>query len=231
MTPQHQLSMADRIFAYCSKLIETSGRHNLTICRSCYTRLSPHYMFGRRKPEGRRMTKYRERRPNMSDVIGLYEAYTAAEHTYDSIAAIERLRDEGLLIFRPGTGQRKRWERGCDELKGHVNAFYGSSSLDLATVVREFIHEYEHTTQRMWQLLFSLPSDPDIDPKLQALRHWFELIFRKSIYAVTASQDPKKQDVTRISLSVNLSSGKTETDVTPAQMKVPPQYKHTTKKI
>ena len=45
------------------------------------------------------MTKYRERRPTMSDVVGLYEAYTAAEHTHDSIAAIDRLRDEGLSLF------------------------------------------------------------------------------------------------------------------------------------
>ena len=74
---------------------------------------------------------------------------------------------------------------------------------DLATAMREFIQEFEHTTGRMYQMLYGAVENPDDDPRVAEVFDWFNFVFRSAIYALLSGWIGDKQDDYRINLNPN----------------------------
>ena len=92
---------------------------------------------------------------------------------------------------------------------------------DLATVMREFIQEFEHTTGRMYQMLYGEIPDNEDDQKIAEVFDWFNFVFRSAIYALLSGWIEDKQDHLAVTINVNLSTGETTQERTGTEMTVP----------
>ena len=50
--------------------------------------------------------------------------------------------------------------------------------------MREFIQEFEHTTGRMYQMLYGAVEDPEDNQDIADVFDWFNFVFRSAIYAL-----------------------------------------------
>ena len=97
----------------------------------------------------------------------------------------------------------------------------------MATALREFIQEFEHSTQRMYQMLYSRSNDLDIEQTL----HWFDLVYRFSTYALVSFWIDDKTEENSVKITINTTTRKTTQHWTRNEMQVPPKYRHATKKL
>ena len=101
----------------------------------------------------------------------------------------------------------------------------------LTTALREFFQEFEHTTSRMSQVLYSRRNDPDFESKSQWMDRWCDLTFRFSVYALTSFWIPDKTEETTIRMTMNVRTGRTVTSSVTNPMQVPREYRRTTRDI
>ena len=116
------------------------------------------------------------------------------------------LQDRGREFWPNGSSQLCRWEKGCDTLRSFLNRLGARRDLDkqdLATAMREFIQEFEHTTGRLYQMLYGAVENPDDDPRVAEVFDWFNFVFRSAIYALLSGWIGDKQDDYRINLNPN----------------------------
>ena len=123
--------------------------------------------------------RYKKRSPQLIDLIGRFEAKSSADHCYNAIAALQRLRDEGRDYWQSDPEALKRWNRGCDVLQAFLNNLRTRTKQPLATVMREFIQEFEHSIGRMYQLLFSGSVSQGEAARARYLS-WVEFVYRLS---------------------------------------------------
>ena len=97
----------------------------------------------------------------------------------------------------------------------------------MATALREFIQEFEHSTERMYQMLCSKSNDLDIEHTL----HWVDLVYRFSTYALISFWIDDKAEENSVKIRMNMTTGKTTQEWTRNEMRVPRKYRHTTKKL
>ena len=107
---------------------------------------------------------------------------------------------------------------------------------NLPTAFREFIQEFEHSTERMCQVLHSRPGTSDSDPDVEKIHRWCDLVFRLATYALVSSwiDDKTEERVTNIRTTMNLTTGQTtkeEEHRTTKAMHVPKRYRRATKDI
>ena len=156
---------------------------------------------------------------------------------------IERLRDEGRTLWPEGSPAFSRWQRGWTELWCLINRLGERRDIkkqDLPTALREFIQEFEHTTERMFQVLHS-HTDASIrdsirDSNIETISHWCDFSFRCAIYAVTSFwiDDKTEERVTSIKMAIDCTTGKTmrtEVEHWVKHMRVPKKYRHATRDI
>ena len=169
------------------------------------------------------------------DLVDRFESKSSSEHVHTALGAIERVKDKGVSILGDGTKELARWQRSCDELWMFLNSGLGMRRFrdkqDLAVALREFIQEFEHSTERMRQLLYGIADDSDYKKKLDQMECWFRLIYRFSTYGIISYWIDDKTEENSVKTSVNLTTGKTIQDWTRKEMKVPRKYRHTTKKL
>ena len=192
------------------------------------------------KPQGS-VSKYTKKRRyanrlfQQMDLVDRFESKSSSEHVRTALGAIERVKDEGVSILGDGTEELARWQRSCDDLWMFLNSGLGMRRFrdkqDLTVALREFIQEFEHSTERMRQLLYGIADDSDYKEKLDQMECWFHLIYRFSTYGIISFWIDDKTEENSVKTSVNITTGKTTQDWTRKEMKVPRQFRHTTKKL
>ncbi|MXY70830.1 MAG: hypothetical protein F4Y47_20050 [Acidobacteriia bacterium] len=185
------------------------------------------------------MPRYKERRLQLEDLVPSFEKEPTGTHLRNARGAIERLREDGRAFWPKGSSELDRWERGCNELWQFLNRLGERRHVkrqELHTAFREFIQEFEHSTGRMFQMLFSRPGAFENDPDVEQIVRWRDLVYRLSTYAIVSfwTDDKTEESITDIKLTLNPNTGamtveekhrKTKT------MQVPRAYRRSTKKI
>ena len=177
-----------------------------------------------------RTMRYKERPLQLIDVIGRLEARSSADHCYWAISALQRLRADGRNYLKSEPQALERWNKGCDVLIKFLNTLGTETKQPLRTVMREFVQEFEHSVERMHQLLFS-GSVPEGEVTRERYLSWVEFTYRLSTYAILSSGIEDKTDETTISMKINLRTGDVTETWCHKPMTVPVKYRKATKAI
>lgn len=185
--------------------------------------------------------RYRKRGLQWRDFVPLFEKEPSSTHVRNARAVMERLRDEeGKALWPEGSEELSRWQRGWTELWWFMNRLGERRHIkkqDLSTVLREFIHKFEHETGRMIQMLYSQPDTSTRNSNIESTSRWCDFVFRCAIYAVVSFwiDDKTEEGVTSIEMTIDNTTGKTartkvEQWVRPMS-RVPKKYRHATNDI
>ena len=177
------------------------------------------------------MPRFEDRQLQLVDLIGRFEANPSSTHVRDALSAISRLKDDGTKSWDEESQELRRWRKYCDDLLTFLNSTLGKrrhlEKQDLATALREFIQEFEHSTQRMYQMLYSRSNDLDIEQTL----HWFDLVYRFSTYALISFWIDDKTENNSVEITINTTTSKTTEKRTRDEMRIPKKHRHATKKL
>ena len=180
------------------------------------------------------MPRFDERPLQWMDVLGRFEEHSHQRHFREARALTGRLKDEGRDHWPLGSEQLVRWNRSCDELLSFMNGLGKRRDLEkqyLSTALREFIQEFEHQTERMYQMLYGEIADSGNNERLTEIFDWFNLVFRTSIYALVSGWIEDKQDHFAITTTINLTTGETTEERTGTEMTVPKKYRRASKRL
>ena len=180
------------------------------------------------------MARFDKRPLEWTDILGRFEGSSHQTHLHHTLGLIGRLKDEGRRFWPDGSSQLGRLEEGCAELWGFLNRLGTRRDLhgqDLPTAMREFIQEFEHSTGRMYQMLYGTVENPDDDQGITEVFDWFNFVFRSSIYALLSGWIDDKQDETLVTTNINLATGEVSQEWTRTEMTIPKKYLRATKGI
>ena len=174
--------------------------------------------------------RYKERSLQLIDVVGRFEARSSADHCYWAISALQRLRADGRVYWKSDPQALERWNRGCNVLLEFLNTLGVRAKQPLATVMREFVQEFEHSVGRMYQLLFSAPA-PEGEATRERFLSWVEFAYRLSTYAILSSWLEDKTEETTISTEISLRTGEGTQTGSHKPMTVPKKHRKATRSI
>lgn len=185
------------------------------------------------------MSLYKDRRLRLMDAVPSFEKEPTGTHLRNAYGAITRLMDDGSRFWPEDSSELRRWHKGCDELRqflGGLGERRYTKGQDLATAQREFIQEFEHSTGRMIQMLYSKSGDFQVDSEVEQICRWCDLIYRLSTYALVSFwiDDKTEEMVTDIKITLDAESGKVTVEEKHRKtkaMRVPKAYRRSTKKI
>ena len=180
------------------------------------------------------MARFEDRPLRWTDILGRFEKHSHQEHVQNALGMIGALQDHGRTLWPDESPQLIRWDKGCTELWSFLNELGGRRDIqkqDLPTTMREFIHEFEHTTERMHQMLYGETADVENDQKAAEAFDWFNLIFRYSLYGLLSGWIEDKQDHYLLRVHSNRATGATSRELTGTAMKVPKKYRRATKRL
>lgn len=170
----------------------------------------------------------------MMDLIGRFEAKSSSSHTYDALAAIQRLRDDGSTFWDEGSPQLRRWREYNDTLHTFLCSLEQrrrAEQLSLETAQREFFQEFEHSEAGMYEMLYGVCGDAKNNLAIRQFIDWCNLIYRLATYALTATWIDDKREEASLEISVSLSSGKRTERWTRTPMRVPKRYRSRAKRL
>ena len=180
------------------------------------------------------MPRYKDRRLSLMDLVPRFESEPSSTHVRNAIGAIQRLEHDGIEFWDEDSDQLSRWREGVAVLSALLNQLgelrYGRK-LDLATAQREFIQEFEHTTERMIQMIHSTSKHPNSDRRIDEITLWFGMIFRLSTYALVSYWIDDKTEELSVKITHDLTTGETTDEWSRNEMKVPRMYRRSTNKI
>ena len=180
------------------------------------------------------MARFDERPLQWTDILGRFEAYSHQTHTHNTLGLIGGLKDQGRTFWPSGSRQLRRWEEGCTELWSFLNRLGArryTNKQDLAAAMREFIQEFEHTSGRMYQMLYGEIPDGEDDQNITEVFDWFNFVFRSAIYALLSGWIDDKQDENHVTTTINIPTGEVSQEGTRTFMTVPKKYQRATKPI
>lgn len=182
-----------------------------------------------------RSKRFANRSLEFFDLIQRFEAKTSSEHSLNAQGAIERLRQEGKNFWADDQKQLRRWMDYCKVLWDFIVTDLGdrrfNQKQDLATAMREFIGEFEHSTHGMFEMLYGASDDVDSDPNIRKMLSLFELVYRSSTYAILAYWLDEEHEEKSTNLQVKITPGERpqieigET-ITHSKMRKPKDPKH-----
>ena len=180
------------------------------------------------------MPRYRNRRLQLGDLVPRFESKPSAVHCRNAVAAIQRLRDDRREFCLSGSAQDARWLESCDALIDLINGMSRRREIEdqsLATAMREFVQEFEHSTKRIDQILHAerAPSDDALDH--EAVRDWIDLLFRLATYAILSEWIDDKTESRSVQVSLDLASGDKREAWTHEPMEIPSRYQRAAKKL
>ena len=182
---------------------------------------------------GKKMPRFKDRKLQLMDIVDRFEAVPSSTHTHNALGIIGRLKDDGADFWGEDSKQLHRWKDYCMNLWVFLNRLGTRKDLqkqELATALREFIQEFEHSTAGMYEMLYGTSEDPDNNPKMREILEWFNLVYRLSTYSLISTWiDDKTEDVFT-EISVNLATGERSEKTTRTPMQVPRKYRHRTRK-
>ena len=178
------------------------------------------------------MKRFKERQPQLSDLIERFEEKPSSTHVRNALGLIERLKDEGANFWDEGSPQLSRWREGFTTLWVFLNNL-GSRRYkqDLATACRAFIPEFEHTKRRLHQMLHGIPDDHKNSRKIDSILRRFEMLYRASTYALISYWIPDKTEEVNVTIAMNLANGVTTEKWDRRAMKVPKKHRRGTKRL
>ena len=180
------------------------------------------------------MPRFKQRQLQWTDIVERFEAKSHSEHVHHAHGLIERLRSEGERFLKRNPDQIHRWYHYCTQLLNFLRDLdqrRDSKQQSLETAMREFIQEFEHSTGRMSQLLHGALADPDNNEAARQIKTLFELIYRVSTYAVVSAWIADKHEETTYRIRVNLTTGDVEDEGAHHPMRVPKEYRKSTKRL
>ena len=180
------------------------------------------------------MTRFANRPLRWSDLIGRFEAKSSAEQVHNALGLVGRLKDEGRKFWDADSKELEKWRGYCDVMWGFLNSLGKRRDVDeqsLEATMREFVHEFEHSTGRMGQMLFGQVTDPDNDGHVREVMTWFSLVFQTSIYALLSAWSEDKQETNTLTATVDLTTGEVRQHGTRSEMRVPRKLKKFTKDL
>ena len=180
------------------------------------------------------MPRFDERPLQWTDILGRFEAHSHQTHTHNTLGLIGALKDQGRTFWPSESSQLHRWEEGCIELWSFTNRLCtrrDSNEQDLPTAMREFIQEFEHTTGRMYQMLYGAVEDPEDNHAIADVFDRFNFVFRSAVYALLSGWITDKHDNFRSTIHINLATGETTQERSGTAMKVPKKYQHATNRL
>ena len=178
------------------------------------------------------MARFANRPLQWSDVIGRFEAKSSAEHAHNALGLVGRLKDEGRKFWDADSKELEKWRQYCDVMWAFLNSLRKRHDVDeqsLETAMREFVREFEHSTGRMYQMVFGQVTDPDNDDRVREMMAWFSLVFQTSIYALLSAWSEDKQETNTLTTTVDLTTGEVRQHGTRTEMRVPRRLKKFTK--
>ena len=174
--------------------------------------------------------RFKERHYQLIDQINRFESESTATHVRNTLAAIGRIKNVGPIFWDEGTSQLSRWNHYCDILWVFINADLGRRRFrekqDLATALREFIAEFEHSVHGMYEMLYGTGDDPDNDDNIKQMLIWFDVVYRFSTYAIVSYWIDEKSDHTSVEIKINMTTGKHSHSYSHKKMPKPKEKKH-----
>ena len=181
------------------------------------------------------MPRFNERKFQLMDIVDRFEARSSSEHTHNACGAIGRLKDCGAAFWNEDSYQLSRWRESCDTLWTLLHNLEERRDIkkhDLATVLREFIQEFEHsTTDRMYQMLYGTSDDTDNNPNVEQMLPWFDLVYRLSTYAIISTWIDDKTVKNSVTIKMNMTTREHTEEWTREKMRVPRKYRRATKRL
>lgn len=180
------------------------------------------------------MPRYRNSRLQLADLVPRFEAKPSTVHRRNAVAAIQRLRDDRREFCQNGSAQDARWLESCDVLRDLITGVRWRREMEgqsLATAMREFVQEFEHSTKRIDQILYAERSQRDGALDGEAVRDWFDHVFRLSTYAILSESIEDKRESRSVHISVDLASGAKREAWTHEPMEIPRRYQRAAKKL
>ena len=180
------------------------------------------------------MPRFKERKGQLMDILDRFEAKPSSVHVHTALAAIERLRNDGATFWDENSNQLPRWQEYCTILWMFLNTLGKRRHLekqDLATALREFIQEFEHSTGGMYEMLYGAFDDPDHNLDLKQMLNWFDLIYRFSTYALISFWIDDKTEEVSVKIKMNMTTGKTTQETTRNEMRVTRNYRRAAKDL
>ncbi len=164
--------------------------------------------------------KFDNRPLHWIDVNHKFENCSFGDHVRQAVSVIQRAESDGLKLI--GNGSAERWKKSSRALQDY---FRSIKTDDLATALREFIHLFEHETERMYQMLHE--SDEPFDHILV----WFDLAYKHSTYAVLARFLPEKNPESTRRITINVPTGEMTDEGDIGEVTTPTQYHKHRKKV
>ena len=97
--------------------------------------------------------------------------------------------------------------------------------------MREFIQVFEHSTGRMYQMLYGRVAQADGDKGLPNVMDWFNLTYLASTYTLVSAWIDDKQENISLTTIVDLTTGDVRQEGTRTKMRVPKKYQNSTKRL
>ena len=178
------------------------------------------------------MARFADRPLQWSDVIGRFEAKSSAEHARNALGLIGRLTDEGRKFWDTDSKELAKWQLYCHVMWEFLNTLRKRRDVDkqsLETAMREFVREFEHSTLRMYQMVYGQVTDPDSDDRVREMMTWSSLVFQASVFALLSAWSEDKQETNTLTTTVDLTTGEVRQHGTRTKMRVPRRLKKFTK--
>ena len=179
------------------------------------------------------MPRFKNRQLQWTDIMERFVDRSSQLHVREALAYIGALRDQGRRFWDADSECLLKWQEYCTPLWKFINDLSRRRDLEnqkLETAMREFIHEFEHSTGGMYVLIYGLVGNADGYERIEEIFVWFDLVFRASTYALVSSWIPEMQDTVSLTTHINLTTSKTKQEGTRTEMKIPKGYQKMTKR-
>ena len=136
------------------------------------------------------MPRFKNRPLEWTDILDRFKKLPKEDHLHNALALIGRLEDEGTMFSSNDSTQRTRWRTACTELARVLResgARRHGLKQDLATALKDFMHDFEHASCRISQIIYQDANDPDYEDNKERISDWLNLIFKACIYALTSA--------------------------------------------
>ena len=177
------------------------------------------------------MTKFASRSPEWIDILPRFEEGATPDHFRNAISHIQRLENNGARLLGRESDQFERWRQACKELESHITSLGASQDRELATSLREFIHSFEHHTERMYQIVQGISANSEGDTSVRQMLALFDLVYKLSTYAIISTFIPDKEPTPILWTSINLTTGEHTRGGEYTEPPVPRRYRAAAKKV
>ena len=97
--------------------------------------------------------------------------------------------------------------------------------------MREYLQEFEHSTKRIDQILYSEYAQREDALNHEAVYDWIDLTYRLSTYAILSTWLDDKTESRSVHISIDIATGAREEAWTHEHMEIPRRYQRAAKKL